>query len=77
MSDIASWSTTAANNNSPSPNGFPENMAPSGVNDAAREVMRAVKKWYDDLLWTGYNDTPTRTGATTFTVPGDQIRFER
>lgn len=49
MADIATWSTTAASNNSASPNGFPENMAPSGLNDSAREVMAAIAKLYTDL----------------------------
>lgn len=49
MSDVPTWSTTAASNNSPSPNGFPENMAPSGVNDSSREVMRAVRQAFEDL----------------------------
>ena len=47
MSDVSTWSTTANANNSASPNGFPENMPPSGVNDSAREVMAAIKTWYD------------------------------
>jgi hypothetical protein len=45
LSDIESsaWSETAANNNSPTPNGWPEGQAPSTVNDCSREIMRAVK----------------------------------
>ena len=37
--EIYDWSTTAANNNSAPPDGFPENMNYSEVNDAARELM--------------------------------------
>lgn len=48
MSNISQYSTTAANNNSAAPDGFPEGMAPSGVNDAARELMAALAKWYSD-----------------------------
>jgi len=48
VSDVQTWSTTAASNNSASPNGFPENMPPSGVNDSAREVMAAVAKYRAD-----------------------------
>ena len=40
---IASWSTNAALNNSASPNGAPEGMAPSGVNDTIRQIMADVK----------------------------------
>lgn len=48
MSNISSWSTTAASNNSAAPNGAPEGMAPSGVNDCIRENMSAVAKFYKD-----------------------------
>ena len=44
MSDVSTWSTTANANNAASPDGFPENMPPSGVNDSCREVMAAVKR---------------------------------
>ena len=45
MSQIqtSNWSQTAASNNAASPNGMPEGMAPSGVNDSVREVMSALK----------------------------------
>ena len=45
MSAVSSWDTTAANNNSASPDGFPESMAPSGLNDSAREVMASIASW--------------------------------
>lgn len=49
MSAIETWSTSAASNNSVSPDGFPENMAPSGVNNSAREVMASLKTWHDKV----------------------------
>jgi hypothetical protein len=48
MSAVSTWSTTAANNNSAPPDGWPEGMAPSNVNDCAREMMAAVKTFYDE-----------------------------
>lgn len=48
MSELNTWSTTAASNNATPPNGFPEGMAPSTVNDAAREVMAAVARYRSD-----------------------------
>lgn len=48
MSNVSQWSTTAASNNSASPNGAPEGMAPSGVNDTMRENMAAMAKVYKD-----------------------------
>ena len=56
MTDIKSWSTTASQNIDAVPNGFPEGMAPSGVNDAAREVMAAVRRQWNDAQWFDYGD---------------------
>src|SRR5688572_18531944 len=47
MSKALTWSTTAVNNNSNAPDGFPEGMAPSGVNNSAREVMASVASLAD------------------------------
>lgn len=44
MSDIKDWSISAASNNFSPPDGFPENQAPSTVNNGARELMAAVKR---------------------------------
>src|SRR5574343_558915 len=51
MSEVQSWSGTAASNNSASPDGWPENMAPSGINNSARENMAAIRRLYGD--WNG------------------------
>ncbi len=48
MSNIAQWSTTASGNSAPAPDGFPEDMPASGVNDAAREAMAAIARDYED-----------------------------
>lgn len=48
MSEIQSWSATASSNNSASPDGWPESMAPSGINNSARENMAALARWYKD-----------------------------
>jgi hypothetical protein len=68
---LRNWSTTAANNNSAAPDGFPEGMAPSGVNNAAREVMAQVRGFYETQGWADFGDTPTRISNTQFSVPGD------
>lgn len=47
MSDIETWSETAALNNDVPPDGAPENgVNGEDVNDIVREQMRAVRKWY-------------------------------
>ena len=51
MSEVQSWSGTAASNNSASPDGWPESMAPSGINNSARENMAAIRRLYGD--WNG------------------------
>lgn len=68
MSNISAWSTSAAANNSASPDGFPEGMAPSGVNDSAREVMGAVKRWYVDAEWRIFDNLGVRQSNTSFLV---------
>lgn len=68
---IESYSTTAANNNSASPNGFPEGMAPSGVNDSARQVMADIRSWYEAAEWVEYGDTVAYSSGTEFTVSGN------
>lgn len=76
MANISSYSTTAASNNSAAPDGFPEGMAPSGLNDSSREVMAALAKWYSDtdgtLLSTGSADTYTLTTNNVHAALADQ-----
>lgn len=43
---ISSWTVNAASNNSAVPNGWPEAMAPSGVNDVGRQMMADIRTWY-------------------------------
>lgn len=52
---IEQWSTTAGNNTSASPDGFPENMAPSGVNDSARELMAQVRRFAQQSVSAQFN----------------------
>ena len=59
MSDVNTWSTTAGSNNSAAPDGWPENMNYSDVNNCAREMMSAIAEWYADL-----NATITSTGSS-------------
>jgi hypothetical protein len=59
MADIgaSNWNETDGSNSTAAPDGWPEGMAPSGVNDSGRAMMGAVKRWYD---WT----VPLVTGGT-------------
>lgn len=60
MADILSniWSETASDNSAAPPDGWPEGMARSAVNNAARENMGAIKRFVNRLL-------PTRASVTT------------
>lgn len=60
MADItqSNWSETDASNSAAPPDGFPEGMNPSGVDDGMRAVMGALKRWYDWRI-------PVTTAGTT------------
>lgn len=62
MSDFGStnWSETDASNNAAVPNGWPEGMNPSDVNNAARANMGAEKRF-----WVRTNSVKTTAGTTT------------
>ena len=75
MSDIKSWANAAVSNSAAPPNGFPEGMAFSAVNDAAREVMASIRRWYENAQWQDLGHVPTFVSATSFSVPGDQTAF--
>jgi microcystin-dependent protein len=51
MADISAsnWNEADASNSAAAPDGAPEGMAPSGLNDVLRAHQGAIKRWYD---WT-------------------------
>ena len=59
MSEINTWDVTASNNNASPPNGWPENMNYSDVNNSARENMAAAARLYADM-----NGTLNTTGSS-------------
>lgn len=69
MAEIADWSAVAGSNNATPPAGWPEGMAPSDVNNTAREGMAVLARWHKDTngsLVSGgsanaYTLTPNRT----------------
>ena len=52
MSNVSSWSKTAANNADVSPAGAQPGWTGSDVGPWARETMGGVARWYNDALWT-------------------------
>jgi hypothetical protein len=69
------WSTVAASNSATPPDGWPEGMAPSTVNDAAREMMAQIKTGIQNIQFVDLGVTPTETGNTTFTLAGNQMQW--
>lgn len=65
---IKNWSSTAGSNNSASPNGWPEGMPPSGVNDSARQMMASIRDWYIDPCWIDLGYTYTYVSGTSFKI---------
>lgn len=72
MSDIREWENTAAGNDGvAAPDGFPEGMDKSDVNNSAREVQAAVRRFLEGLGW--YQIHKAAHGLTK--ASGTQIRI--
>lgn len=74
MAGIKDYSTTPANNVAL----FPEGMAPSQVNDSARQLQADLREWYNDAEWVIYGDGDGAHGiaygsATSFSVTGANV----
>ncbi len=77
MAKVGSWNTTAANNNSAPPDGWPEGQAPSTVNDCAREMMAQIKTMVNNLEYIDLNNTPSFLTANSFSMAtADTANFE-
>lgn len=71
-SKLSLYSTTPASNNSAAPDGWPEGMLPSDVNNSAREMMARVREWYQDAEWVDHGHSIQSSTASTVVVSGDQ-----
>jgi len=75
---VYKWSTTAATNDDiDSTINWQEGQSPASVNNSARAMMAAVKKWFDDLsgnlVTAGSSTAYTLTTNQTFTALTDGI----
>lgn len=68
---LKDYSVTPASNNAASPNGWPEGMAPSGLNNSDREFAARVREWYNDSQWIDYGDTINSSTSATVSIAGD------
>jgi len=70
---IRRWSTTPASNGvSPNvaPYGWQEGMAPSEVNDTARQNMTDHRYQWEDAEWFCWGDTVSKNGSATIMING-------
>jgi cytoskeletal protein CcmA (bactofilin family) len=63
MSEVFGWSPIDDSNNLTPPDGWPEGMQPSGVNNVGRMMMGAIKRAHD-LVMGSIGDRVLKTGDT-------------
>lgn len=68
---VKDYSTTPADNNKTPPNGAPEGMSPSSVNDTMRQMMADTRDFYNNLEWRDWGYTPSYVSSTSFSLDGD------
>jgi len=68
---IKNYSTTAGSNTSVAGINIAEGCPAANVNNGMRAMMADTRSFYEGATWTDLGHTPTRTGATTFTITGD------
>lgn len=69
---LSGYSTTPGDNNAAVPDGWPEGMLPSDVNNCARENMARTREWYEDAVWIDFGHTIVSATSSTIVVSGDQ-----
>lgn len=66
---VSDWSTTPSSNNAAPPNGWPENQAPSSLNDTGRQMMADIRAFYDNAaLLDAANVFTSATGTNSYPV---------
>jgi endosialidase-like protein len=73
MSEVSSWSETDASNNLTPPDGWPEGMQPSGVNNCGRMMMGSIKRWYNTVSAGIANCLPLSGGTLTGPLIAPQL----
>jgi len=49
MSEVSTWDPVDDNNTAAPPAGWPEGQSPASVNNCARAMMGAIRRWYDTI----------------------------
>jgi|GEM_PF-2965921 len=73
MSEVSSWNEIDNSNNAAPPDGWPEFMNPSDVNNCARAMMGALKRWYNTVSAGIANALPLSGGTLTGPLVAPQI----
>ena len=86
MGDISTWSPVDESNTMAPPNGWPEAQATNTVNNCARAMMGATRRWYDTVTaqlvgmmpraggaFTGPVEVPTLHATNSITAAGNVI----
>jgi len=73
MTEVSSWNETDNANNLTPPDGWPEGMQPSAVNDCGRMMMGAVKRWYNTVTAAVAACMPISGGTFTGAIVAPQI----
>jgi len=73
---VSNYSIIASENNSPAPNGAPEGMTPSSVNDTMRVMMASSRILANGFPWFEYKDgtkagTSSYVSSTKFKITGN------
>jgi len=68
MSKVGKWSTTAGNNQSAPPDGWPEGQDSNTVNDCAREMMAQIAILARSIEYIDLDNTPTYLTANSFSL---------
>ena len=71
MSDLKNWADNAELNVDNSPNGWPEGMPPSAVNNSAREMMAALRRSYVRQPWFAPGGAIVRASTSQITIADD------
>jgi len=79
MAEVSDWNVSAGSNTDTPPNGWPEGMAPSDVNNTAREDAARIARWYQDtngsLTSAGSSDAYTLTPKRTISAYAQGLCF--
>lgn len=77
MAKLKLWSTTPGSNNAAAPNGWPEGMAPSDVNNTARQDRASIREWYEDAEWIERGDSIESASGSQIVFTGDTSAVHR